>query len=294
MAIAGYHLEAGSIEFAGWSRRMINDLGDWVIPHLPELYHRVLENVYWRSKRPGSAPDKAESLKDVVAKALYESSQPQEPQRNQSANEQALRASRPRLVKARDISGDRSETPGSGTGISNKNIITRGFDKPGGPLTLDTSGADRGQHSRRLDESGPEIELGSDDDETGATTSTYSMRPTHLSEAELNQLMSRPDMKATDTKGAGAARPHRHHLFIQTRREWFRKRGILIDRYTIEMSQGEHSAHHTIGWTKRTEDFIGLEKALGRNFSPIDILRFGVKLRREFRLKGRRIVPYED
>src|SRR5262249_54245649 len=37
LTIAGYHLEAGSIEFAEWSSRMVDDLGDWVIPHLPEL-----------------------------------------------------------------------------------------------------------------------------------------------------------------------------------------------------------------------------------------------------------------
>src|SRR5262249_52760516 len=42
LTIAGYHLEAGSIKFADWSSRMVNDLGEWVIPHLPELYQRAV------------------------------------------------------------------------------------------------------------------------------------------------------------------------------------------------------------------------------------------------------------
>jgi hypothetical protein len=127
----------------------------------------------------------------------------------------------------------------------------------------------------------------------GAKTSNYSIKRTHLSEAEVHELMSRPDMKVADTKGAGAARPHRHHLFIQTRRAWFRERGILVDRYTIEMSQGEHSAYHTMGWSKEIQKFIDAEPK-ARHYSPRDILRFGVLMRRRLGLKGRKVVPYAD
>src|SRR5262249_15290672 len=231
----------------------------------------ALQNLYWRSKRPGLPADQAESLKDLIAGASYESRQTQEPQQRERAAKETFRARRPRLVKGRDTAGAAPELSSSGTRDINKNIIHAGFGEPEDP-----------------------VDAWSEAEDLGATKSTYSVRPTHLSEREVQELMSRPDMKVTDTKGAGAARPHRHHLFIQARREWFRERGILIDRYTIEMSQGEHSAYHTMGWRKRTEDFISSEKGLGREHSPIQILRFGVSMRRQFQLKGRKIVPYEN
>src|SRR5262249_3819331 len=40
----------------------------------------ALQNLYWRSRRPGLPADQAESLKDVIAKASHESSRPQEAQ----------------------------------------------------------------------------------------------------------------------------------------------------------------------------------------------------------------------
>jgi hypothetical protein len=202
---------------------MINDLGDWVIPHLAELYHRALENVYWRSRRPGLDPSEAELLRQIVEDA-------------------------------------------------------------------------RGRSPESLEDLG--VNSNEDASEFGTRTSTYSDWPTHLTPAEVDELMSRPDMKITDTKGAGAARPDRHHLFSQTRRDWFFARGIDIDKYTIEMSQGEHSAYHTMGWNQDVEDFIASEASEatrgGREYSPIDILRFGVTMRRKWGLRRRKIVPYED
>ena len=65
LTIAGYHLEAGSIKFADWSARMVNDLGEGVRPLLPELYDSALKNLYWRSRRPGLPADQAESLRAV-------------------------------------------------------------------------------------------------------------------------------------------------------------------------------------------------------------------------------------
>jgi hypothetical protein len=76
--IAGYHLEAGSIKFADWSTRMVNDLGYWVTPHLEELYRRALENIYWRSRRPELTSEEAETLRDVLATARGESVAPLE------------------------------------------------------------------------------------------------------------------------------------------------------------------------------------------------------------------------
>jgi hypothetical protein len=220
LTIAGYHLEAGAREFTDWSTRMVDDLGGWVIPLLPELYDRALENIYWRSRRPGLDRSDAEFFNQIIEDARSRS-----------------------------------------------------------PETLRDPGVDTDAGAAGL----------------GTTTSTYSEWPTHLTPFEVDELMSRPDMKITDTKGAGAARPDRHHLFSQTRRDWFFKRGVDIDKYTIEMSQGEHSAYHTMGWNQDVEDFIAAEATLGgRDYSPIDILRFGVRMRRKWRLRRRKIVPYED
>jgi hypothetical protein len=61
----------------------------------------------------------------------------------------------------------------------------------------------------------------------------------------------------------------------------------------MEMSQGEHSAYHTVGWSRDVRKFI-LAEPKGRRYSPREILRFGVLMRRKFGLKGRKVVPYED
>ena len=43
--IGAYHLEAGARSFAVWSERVIVDVGDWVKPHLEELYKQATETV---------------------------------------------------------------------------------------------------------------------------------------------------------------------------------------------------------------------------------------------------------
>jgi hypothetical protein len=39
--IAGYHVEAGSREFGAWTRKMLDDLGEAVIPYLPDLHEHA-------------------------------------------------------------------------------------------------------------------------------------------------------------------------------------------------------------------------------------------------------------
>ena len=296
LAIAGYHLEAGAIEFAEWSSRMVNDVGDWVKPHLEELYRKALQNVYWRSKRPGLSADQSESLRGIIAKAADESNKALEHQRKQSPNERELGTQRPRLLKARDFG---RTAPGAadigGTRGNNKNIMLGGAGgEPDNPATLEKSRAYGASNTEALVVSGPRPQVGSEVDETDATASTYSARPTHLSNAELKELMSLPHMKITDTRGAGAARPPRHHLFPQDNWEWFDDHEITIDRYTIEMNEGEHSAIHTMGWNRKVQDFIDQEDLYGERYTRWDIFRFMNLKRREFRLKGRLVVPYEN
>jgi hypothetical protein len=129
------------------------------------------------------------------------------------------------------------------------------------------------------------------------TSSTFSVGPTHLSGAEIQELMLRSDMKLVGANGAGAARPPRHHIFVQEQREWFAARGVDIDRYTLELSWGDHSAIHTggaaDGWNARVRQFIDDEKLLRREYTRREVLKFGAELRREFGLGNVKVVPYE-
>jgi len=55
-------------------------------------------------------------------------------------------------------------------------------------------------------------------------------------------------MHITGPNGAGVARPPRHHVFPQENREWFSERNFDIDRVTVELDHGTHTALHTMGW----------------------------------------------
>jgi hypothetical protein len=130
-------------------------------------------------------------------------------------------------------------------------------------------------------------------DTAGSTSSTFSVGRTHLSDGELGELMARPDMKVTNLTGAGGARPPRHHIFVQEQRDWFQARGVDIDKYTLELTWGEHSAAHTGGWNPRVKEFIGDEGLLGRQYTRREILKFGADLRREFGFRSIKVTPFD-
>ncbi len=127
----------------------------------------------------------------------------------------------------------------------------------------------------------------------GSTTdSTFSVGRTRLSKAEVDELLAQPGMKTTGTTGAGAARPDRHHIFVQEERQWFKDRGVDIDKYTLELTWGEHSAIHTGGWNARVQQFIADEALWGRHYTRREILKFGAELRREFGLRSVKVGPF--
>jgi RHS repeat-associated protein len=130
--------------------------------------------------------------------------------------------------------------------------------------------------------------------EGGPASSTFSVGRTHLSAPELQELMGQPGMKVTGTTGAGAARPPRHHVFTQENRSWFQQHGVDIDRYTLELTQGEHTAAHSMGWNKEVQSFIDQEALWGRTYSRREVLRFGAQLRREFGLRHHKVVPFAE
>jgi hypothetical protein len=126
----------------------------------------------------------------------------------------------------------------------------------------------------------------------GETTSTFSVGRTHLSQAELAELRRLQGVGITNTTGAGAARPPRHHIFVQEHRDWFKARGVDIDKYTLELTQGEHSALHRMDWNGAVQRFIDTEASMGRQWTRREILRFGARLRRQFGLQHAKVVSY--
>jgi len=132
LTIAGYHLEAGSIKFAEWSSRMVNDVGDWVTPHLPELYKRALQSIYWRSRRPGLSSDKAELLTNILADATNLSRGPLENLVTKEDEELSLGESRPEDVEEEDVLGTSSESLTSGAAGGNEGIMPPGVNESAG------------------------------------------------------------------------------------------------------------------------------------------------------------------
>ena len=73
-------------------------------------------------------------------------------------------------------------------------------------------------------------------------------------------------MKVTNTTGAGAARPPRHHVLPQEDRAFFEERGFTgdldIDHFTVELDVAEHQAQHGGGNWQRGREWAGEWNAL--------------------------------
>jgi len=90
--------------------------------------------------------------------------------------------------------------------------------------------------------------------------------------------------------------PPRHHVFPQENREWFNERNFDIDRVTVELDHGTHTALHTMGWNDDLmRTLTRAESQLdGQRLSPKEIREIGY---RELRRKGIRnpfFLPYKD
>jgi hypothetical protein len=127
----------------------------------------------------------------------------------------------------------------------------------------------------------------------GEMSSSLAAGRSKYSQAQLAELQRLRGIEVAKTTRAGAARPPRHHIFVQKHREWFRARGVDIDDYTLEMTRGEHSAVHSRGWDQRIDEFIDDEALLlGRQYTRRQILAFGAELRREFGLTHIKVRSY--
>jgi hypothetical protein len=123
-------------------------------------------------------------------------------------------------------------------------------------------------------------------------TTSSSIGKGRFNDNEFKELVSSDNVHVTNKVGAGAARPPRHHIFVQEQREWFESRGIDIDKYTIALDQGTHSAVHTMGWNKQWSKFIAREAKLGRQYTKREILAFGAQMRRQFGLRKEPLIHF--
>jgi hypothetical protein len=141
------------------------------------------------------------------------------------------------------------------------------------------------------------------------TSSTFSVGRSHLSSAEMRELMQTPGMKFTGTTGAGAARLPRHHVFPQEHRRFFQKRGFTddrsIDNFTLELERGVHEALHGGGnfrlgrkwsgeWNRQIMKQIkAIERQEGRRLVFEEIMSIGEDMMSRYNLGGP-FVPYRE
>ena len=79
-----------------------------------------------------------------------------------------------------------------------------------------------------------------------------------------------------------------HHLIPQELlknpaiRNLLKKRGIDIDRFAVRISEGEHTAIHTMEYNQKWTDFF----AANPNASRADILKFKDKMKTDYQMGG--------
>jgi hypothetical protein len=87
----------------------------------------------------------------------------------------------------------------------------------------------------------------------------------------------------------------RHHVFPQEERIWFESRGFNIDKYTLELDQGTHSALHTMKWNEEIMKRLSqVEKAKGSTLTESEILDVGKKLISDYKIKEYNFVPFHE
>jgi len=102
-------------------------------------------------------------------------------------------------------------------------------------------------------------------------------------------------MHITGKNGAGAARPPRHHVFPQEYRDWFDARNFDIDKITVELDRGTHSAIHTMGSNENVmQALIRAESQLNRHLEAREIWEIGYRELRRNGIRNPIFLPFKD
>lgn len=79
-----------------------------------------------------------------------------------------------------------------------------------------------------------------------------------------------------------------HHVLPQEYRAFFKARGLNVDDYAVAVTEGEHSATHTMGWNPKWKAWIDAHPNAGVE----EIWGFARKMMEEFKLSNRPFTKY--
>jgi RHS repeat-associated protein len=86
----------------------------------------------------------------------------------------------------------------------------------------------------------------------------------------------------------------RHHVFPQEEKAWFSSRGFDIDKFTIELDQGTHSALHTMKWNDAIMSALKTRETLkGAQLTESEILSIGKDVLERFKITAPTFVPFK-
>ena len=80
-----------------------------------------------------------------------------------------------------------------------------------------------------------------------------------------------------------------HHLLPQEYRDWFAERGIDVDDFTVNLSEGDHSALHTMKWNEEWEKFIDANPGA----TPDDVWNKMDDMMKKYKIDDLPIEPYD-
>jgi hypothetical protein len=121
-----------------------------------------------------------------------------------------------------------------------------------------------------------------------------------MSKPEVDEALESGAINPATPYRAGATRPPRHHIFPRQHADWFKARGVDVDRYTLPLDEGMHQALHYGGGPAKGGGFwnaeirsrlMNREASLGRQLTKREILQIGAQMRRQY-VPGIKAVPH--
>ena len=100
-----------------------------------------------------------------------------------------------------------------------------------------------------------------------------------------------PVQPGTTERQLGPLDPERHHIFPQTFEWYFVKKGIDIDKYTLELGEAWHKAVHRAGFNIDWQTVILFDELAGGVLRTSDIFQIGVEMADRYGIIGA-VVPY--
>jgi hypothetical protein len=114
-------------------------------------------------------------------------------------------------------------------------------------------------------------------------------------------LLEQNGMRIVGTTAAGASRTPRHHLFPvklfgseDKTKKWFQNIGIEIDRITIGLTEGVHSAVHSREWDDLLRERLIRLTSEMETYGARDVWNVMYRQMREFNIRNVTFLPYKS